>query len=133
MANKVMSRAEIYRQMEHYLNDDNKIISVRFFAELAGCSMDTIYTVFKYKEYPLSEIMQIRISRALEKLKRGEVRVMRNRDRTHELHYLKKAKPVMTKGYALSLTGGKIGLKIGPHNRADYSQAGLMEKPKCRS
>ena len=82
MANKVLTKAEIFRRMERYLDDPEKIISVSFMAELAGCEEHTVYKIFRQKNMPLSERMQIRFSSALQKLERGEVRVMRYRDKT---------------------------------------------------
>jgi hypothetical protein len=133
MANKVLTKAEIFRRMERYLDDPEKIISVSFMAELAGCEEHTVYKIFRQKNMPLSERMQIRFSSALQKLERGEVRVMRYRDKTRQLHYVKEPRPVTRNGYSLNVTGGKIGISVGPQNRGDYSQPTFEEKMKWRS
>jgi hypothetical protein len=132
MVNKVLNKAEIYRRMNRFLDDGDKIISVNFFAELCGCSMEAIYKIFKYKTLAMSESMQIRVSKALGRLENGEVRVMRNRDMTRELHYIKKPKPVVDKNCELTFRDGQIGLKIGIKNRGDYSQPTFEEKVKWR-
>ena len=59
MANKVLTKAEIFRRMERYLDDPEKIISVSFMAELAGCEEHTVYKIFRQKNMPLSERMQV--------------------------------------------------------------------------
>lgn len=133
MESKVLNKAEIYRRMSRFMSDPDRIMSSAFFAELAGCSQDYLYKVFVYKNLPLSETMQIRISAALKKMQNGEVRVMRNRDNTRELHYVRNAKPVMQKACTLDIQNGKFSLKIGPKNRGDYSQASLKEKAKWQS
>ena len=132
MANKVLTKVEIYRRVARYLEDPNKIMAVRFFAELCGCSEEAIYRIFRYKNLGLSESMQIRVSGALGKMERGEVRVMQNQDRTRTLHYVKTAKPVMQKSCRLDIQNGKISLSVGLKNRGDYSEPDLMEKAKWR-
>lgn len=132
MENKVLTKAEIYRRMARYMNDKHRIMSPAFFAELAGCSEDYLYKVFLYKTLALSETMQIRISAALKKMQNGDVRVMQNRDRTREVHYIRNPRPVMQKGYALDIANGNFSLRVKPINKGDYSEGSLMEKMKWR-
>lgn len=124
----VLSKAEIYRRMERYLEEEDRVMSVRFLAELAGISERLIFGIFVGGTHTMSEESQVRMSRALERLERGDVTVMRNRNNTKYLQYNKVPKPRMVRGYGLKLDGGKITLNIAPKNRADFSKPNFREQ-----
>ena len=124
----VMSKAEIYRRMERYLEEEDRIMSVKFLAELAGLSERLIFGIFVGGTHTMSEETQVRMSRALERLERGDVTVMRNRNQTKYLQYNSTPKPRVVRGYGLKLDAGKISLKIGLKNRADFSKRTFKEQ-----
>ena len=124
----VLSKAEIYRRMARYLEEEDRLMSVKFLAELAGLSDRLIYGVFVGGTHPMTEETQARMSRALMRLERGDVTVMRNRNQTKYLQYNTQPKPRMVRGYGLKLDGGKITLNLGVKNRADFSKPTLKEQ-----
>jgi AraC-like DNA-binding protein len=124
----VLNKAEIYRRMERYLEEEDRIVSVKFLAELAGLSERLIFGIFVGGTHTMSEETQVRMSRALERLERGDVTVMRNRNRTKYLQYNNTPKPRIVRGYGLQLDGGKISLKIGLKNKANFSNLTFKEQ-----
>ena len=84
-----MTKAELFRQMARFAKDTNRAVSWDFFAEMTGISAQHLQDVFVTRKHPMTETTQIRVTRALEKLKRGDVTVMQNRDRTRFLLYHK--------------------------------------------
>jgi len=72
------------------------------------------------------------MSRALMRLERGDVTVMRNRNRTKYLQYNRDPKPRMVRGYGLKLDGGKITLNLGVKNRADFSKPTFKEQMESK-
>jgi AraC-like DNA-binding protein len=124
----VLNKAEIYRRMERYLEEEDRIVSVKFLAELAGLSERLIFGIFVGGTHTMSEETQVRMSRALERLERGDVTVMRNRNRTKYLQYNNTPKPRIVRGYGLQLDGGKISLKIGLKNKANFSNPTFKEQ-----
>ena len=130
--NEVLSKAEIYRRMERYLEEEDRIMSVKFLAELAGLSERLIFGIFVGGTHTMSEESQVRMSRALQRLERGDVTVMRNRNRTKYLQYNQQPKPRVVRGYGLKLDGGKITLNIGLKNRADFSKRTFKEQMESK-
>ena len=130
--NEVLSKAEIYRRMERYLEEENRVMSVKFLAELAGLSERLIFGIFVGGTHTMSEESQVRMSRALERLERGDVTVMRNRNRTKYLQYNTTPKPRVVRGYGLKLDGGKITLNIGLKNRANFSNPTFKEQMESK-
>lgn len=128
----VLSKAEIYRRMARYLEEDTRVMSVKFLAELAGISERLIFGIFVGGTHPMSEETQVRMSRALKRLERGDVTVMRNRNQTKYLQYNRDPKPRMVRGYGLKLDGGKITLNLGVKNRADFSKPTLKEQMESK-
>jgi hypothetical protein len=124
------SKADLKIWMWRFLNDPNKIISGELFAELAGVSYQSIKDVFMYKKYPVSHLMQIKVSRAAEKVEAGDVTVMMNRDRTRFVQYNQESKPPLKRETRLSFDGGEFKIKLGIVNRADYSRPTLKEELK---
>lgn len=130
--NDVLSKAEIYRRMARYLEEDTRVMSVKFLAELAGISERLIFGIFVGGTHPMSEETQVRMSRALKRLERGDVTVMRNRNHTKYLQYNRDPKPRMVRGYGLKLDGGKITLNLGVKNMADFSKPTLKEQMESK-
>ena len=126
--NKPLPKAELYRRMDRFAADNKKALSWRFLGELAGVDAEHLRNVFVNKSAPLTEYIQIRVSRALERLAAGDVTVMQNRWRERYLEYNSKPKPRMVKDNKLVLRDGKIELQVGVRNRNDYSEPTLQEQ-----
>lgn len=124
----VLSQFELHKRMKRFLDDPRRPISIRYFAELAGLSYDTINNVFVHRTYAMTPEVQTRISYALHRLERGDVEVMVRRNRTRFLKYNETDKPVFRKTYRLELGPEGIKLGTGLRNRADYSHATLKEQ-----
>lgn len=125
---KVMSKAEIYRQMERFWKDPDKTLSIRMFAELCGLSETLLKRVFYVKDMAMSEHTQIAVSRALERMTRGDVMMVYDRNSRRSLFYRQEPRPRLAKSMNLTVRDGKIGLKVGVKNKSDYSYAGFDEQ-----
>ena len=123
-----MTKAELFRQMARFAKDPNRAVSWEFFAEMTGVSQEHLRDVFIYKKHPMTEMVQIRTSRALEKLKNGDVTVMQNRDRTRFLQYNKEPKPRVVRDNRIAFENGQFKLQIGLRNKSDYSHPDLNEQ-----
>ena len=126
----ILPKAELKRQMKRYHEDPKKALSVAFLAELSGLSAQHIRDVFFYDKEPLTEMVQIRMSRALARLAAGEVQIMQNRNNSRFMQYNKENKPRMVKSNEITFKNGQFGLKLGVKNANDYSQPTLAETLK---
>jgi hypothetical protein len=124
----ILPKAEIYRRMERFWKDPNRSLSIHFFAELCGLSESLIRQVFQTKELPMSEHTQICVSRALERMTRGDVAMYYNRDKSRKLVYRQEPKPRLARSLSLNVEGGKIGLKASIRNKSDYSDQTFSEQ-----
>lgn len=125
---KALGKAEMYRQMDRFADDPNSPFSWQSFAELSGVSASHLRRVFVYRDAPLTEEVQVRVSRALDRLKAGEVTVMYNKDKTRFVKYHPEPKPRVSRGYKIALIDGRLQVKTGLVNRNDYSQTTLKEQ-----
>lgn len=122
-----LSKFELKRQIKRFHADKDRGISINLFCELAGMSMAHFLDVFVRDKEPLTEVVQIRVSKAYQQWKSGNVRVMQNKDRTRYVEYRKESKPPMMASMGLQVTSGGIKLKVGMVNRHDYSEITLDE------
>lgn len=125
---KIMSKAEIYRQMDRFWKDTDKTLSIRMFAELSGLSQSLLIRVFYVKDTDMSEHTQIAVSRALERMTRGDVIMVYDKGNKRRLIYRQEPKPRLAKSMSLTNDGGKIALKVGIKNKSDYSKPGFSEQ-----
>ena len=125
---KALSKAELYRQMTRFSEDANSPFSWKSFAELCGISADHLRKIFVYRVAPLTEETQVRVSRALEKMKNGDVTVMYNKDKSRFIKHNNEPKPRVVRGYQIKLIGGQLKVQPGLVNRNDYSQVTLKEQ-----
>jgi hypothetical protein len=125
---KIMTKAEIYRQMERFWKDPDKTLSIPMFAELSGLSETLLKRVFYVKDMDMSEHTQIAVSRALERMTRGDVVMVYDRKKRRSLFYRQQPKPRLAKSVGLTVNDGKIGLKVGIKNKSDYSKPGFDEQ-----
>jgi len=125
---KIMTKAEIYRQMERFWKDTDKTLSIRMFAELSGLSQSLLTRVFYVKDMDMTEHTQISVSRALERMTRGDVVMVYDKGNKRRLIYRQEPRPRLAKSMNLTVDGGKIGLKVGIKNKSDYSKPGFDEQ-----
>jgi len=124
----IIPKNELKTQVLRFIDNKNRGISLRLFCELAGIDLRTLMDVFVREEYPMTEYVQIRVSKAYNSWKNGEVAVMEKRNRERFVTYRKEPKPALIRGYGLEVSDGKIKLNVGIKNRNDYSTPTLEEQ-----
>jgi len=61
--NAPLPKSELKRQIKKFLEDLDRGISIKSFAELCGISAQHLKDVFKYETEPLTENVQIRVNK----------------------------------------------------------------------
>ena len=118
----VMLKKQLLDTIQRFCDDKNRGISIALFASLCGISMECLRDVFIRRKEILSETVQRRVSKAYQEWKDGNVRVMQNRDTTRFVEYRKEPKLLLRRDNRLMVENGRIVLKTGIVNRADYTQ-----------
>jgi len=116
--------------MKRFYADKERGISIRLFVELCGISHGHFYDIFIYETEPLTKNMQIRVSKAYQQWKAGNVKVMKRMDNTRYVDYRKTPQPVFKPKMGLQVTSEGIKIKVGMANRHDYSEISLDEALK---
>lgn len=127
---QIHTKAELRKMFKRFHADDKRGISLALFADMCGISLHHLYQVFIAETETLTETTQIRVSRALEAHRKGQLRVMENplnRKRYAEYRPKGEEKPRMVKGVSFVVNNGKIGLQPRPVNRQDFSRPNLDE------
>lgn len=125
---KSLPKKELMRIIKRFLADHKRGISVNLFAELCGVHPDSIKKTFIDEEYPLTEYMQVRVSKGYTAWRKGQVAIMQNRDTSKFVEYRKEDKPRLTRGYGIQFVDGQVKLNIGLKNRNDYSGIDIDEQ-----
>lgn len=130
--NTAIPKLELKRLMRRFILDKDRGISLKLFSNHAGLSEAHFYDVFKYLSEPLTEMMQIRVSKAYQEYCRGELAIMQNRDNTRFVQYRKEAKPQFERTSKLELVDGRIQIKLGIKPKYEYNDLTLDEQLKGR-
>lgn len=130
MLPETIPKRELLRIIKRFIKDKNRGISVKLFAELCGIHREHLLDVFHYKIHPLTEYVQIRVSKGYTSWLKGEIAVMQNRDKTRFVQYRREPKPRLARTTGLHLVNGEIKIKVGVINRGDYSGQTLDEALK---
>jgi hypothetical protein len=130
--NTAIPKVELKRLMRRFILDKDRGISLKLFSNHAGLSEAHFYDVFKYLNEPLTEMMQIRVSKAYQEYCRGELAIMQNRDRSRFVQYRKEPKPQFEKTSQLQLIDGRIQIKLGIKPKYQYNEISLDEQLKGR-
>ena len=126
----VIPKRELLAIIKRFIKDQNRGISVKLFAELCGINKEHLLDVFFYRIHPLTEYIQIRVSKGYKAWEKGEVAIMQNRDKTRFVSYRREPKPRLARTTGLHLVNGQIRLKVGVSNHGDYSKPTLDEQLK---
>jgi hypothetical protein len=126
----VISKHELKRIIKSFLEDKKRGISMRLFAELAGISETYLQSIFLYELEPLTEIVQIRVSKAFNAWKNGEVSIMETFHGKRFIQYRKIAQPLAKKTLGLKYTKEGIKINLGIKPKYDYSGTNLDEELK---
>ena len=126
---EVISKVELMRMVKALLADKKRGIPIPLFAELCGVDRRTLHNVFVHELYPMSELVQRRLSRGYNAWRNGEIAVMERYGKKW-IEWRKEPKKRMVRGYGLTLENGQIKLQVGIKNRLDYSGYTLDDKLK---
>jgi AraC-like DNA-binding protein len=127
MLPQVIPKRELLRIIKRFVKDQNRGISVKLFAEVCGVNKEHLLDVFYYRTQPLTEYIQIRVSKGYKSWLKGEVAVMQNRNNSKFVEYRREPKPRLARSTGLHLVNGEIKIKIGISNKGDYSGLSLDE------
>jgi hypothetical protein len=122
-----MTQAELRKAVKRFLADPTRVVSQNLLADAAGISLATFRDAF-IDDLPMSEVTQIRMTKALEHLRKGDLQVVRNRNKTKDIVYRKDPKPDLGRSMGLTVQGGQIRLKVGVRNLNDYREPSFKEK-----
>jgi hypothetical protein len=125
---EVLPKYEIYKRVSRLIADESSPWSWSMLGELCGYHWQHLRHVFIYKDTPMTDPLQIRMSKALGEIERGEVSIMRNKDNSRFVKYNKDPKLRVARGYQIELRGGQLAVKTGLVNRNDYSKVTLKEQ-----
>jgi len=124
----VLPKTELKAVIKRLLLDPNRGISSNLFADLCGIDRRTLERIFLTGEYPLSENVQRRVSRAYNRYKNGEIAIYRNPDNTRFVTFRKEPKPRFARNNQIVFENGQAKVKCGIVNRLDYSRETLDEQ-----
>lgn len=127
---KAIPKNELRLIIKRFIADKNRGISVKLFADLCGVDYEHLRKVFVYDLYPITEWLQIRVSKGYQRWKAGDVAVMQNQDTSRFVEYRKQPKPMLKRSQKIEFKNGQIKINIGIRNRADYSYETLDEQLK---
>jgi len=125
----IIPKKELLRIIKAFVADDRRGIPLELFSELCGIDRKTIYNVFINEKYPMTELIQRRVSKGYDAWRNGEVAVMERYGKKW-IEWRKEPKMRMVRGYGLTVKGGEIKLDIGIKNRLDYAGYSLDDKLK---
>ena len=130
MAHDILTKSDLLKRFKRFHADKNRGISLALFADMCGITVGHLHQVFITETEPLTEVTQIRVSRAMLAHQKGQLRVMENplsKKRYAEYRPKGEEKPRMAKAVSFVIENGKIGLQPRPINRQDFSRPDLDE------
>ena len=130
MDNKPLTKAQLKAEIRRFIADLDRGISVKLFAELCGINKEHLLDVFYFRVHPLTEYIQIRVSKGYKAWKNGEVAVMQRQDKTRYVEYRRNAAPRVVNSTGLQVVNGAIKIRLGVRNLGDYSVPDLNEQLK---
>ena len=129
---KVMPRKELLRQLKLFKQDKKRGITIKNFALIAGIGYQYLNSIIAEREQ-MSEIMQKRLSKALNEFRMGKVATIEHVSGRTEPVYRQKPVPLARKNMGLTVKDGQITLSIGMRQLGDYSRptlGELLDKPR---
>jgi len=124
---KRYTKTELKRIMHKFLQDKHRGISQKLFAELAGISLTTLRNVFVNETESLSDMVQMRVTRAYEHVLHGRIKIMSHKN-VRSVEYRKEAAPRLRRNTQLVLTPDGFKIKTGIRLKHDYSTVTLDEQ-----
>ena len=124
----MMTKKELKAAIDRFCADEGRVLSIENLCALAGISKDTFRNVFRLGVTSITIPTQLRLEKALKALERGEIKVMRNPDKTVTASWRRKAEPEFARSMGLAFRGGRIVVKTGLVNVNDYTKPTFKEE-----
>ena len=128
MEHRPFSKENLRKIIKRFAADKKRGISLEHFCEIAGVDLRDFRKAFLEDKLNISEVMQIRVSKAMHSYMRGDIVVYQHWDRTKTVEYRKESKPVFKKNLGFTITKEGVKLDIGLVNRRDYTKPNFMER-----
>lgn len=128
MLQGIIPKKRLLTEIKRFIKDKDRGISLKLFADLCGIDKTHLMDVFFHRTHPLTEYIQIRVSRGYEAWKKGEVAIMQNQNNTRFVQHRPRPLPRVANTSALQVVNGEIKIKMGMRNLGDYSQPDLDEQ-----
>lgn len=125
---EVIPKRQLMTEIRRFLKDKNRGISTKLFANLCGIDPRHLLDVFLYQTNPLTEYVQLRVSKGYKAWQAGDVAVMQKQDNTRYFAYRRQPKPRTGTTTELQVVNGEIKIRMGMRNLGDYSQPTLDEQ-----
>lgn len=121
------TKQELLRQVNRFLTDRKRGISIEQFAELCGLDKSLIQSVFVSQTMPMTERTQVRVTRAFNEWMSGNVRIMYSHAKGTYVEYRKQSKVPLMPHYGIKVTPDGIKMDIRMKNRHYYGDSTLDE------
>jgi hypothetical protein len=125
----VIPKSELLRIIKAFVSDKRRGISIQLFADVCGIDRSQIYEVFVHEQYPMSELVQRKVSRGYSAWRDGYIAVMEQYGKKW-FEWRKEPKVRMVRSQSLQVRNGQIVLNVGIRNRLDYVGSSLDEQLK---
>jgi len=96
--NDVIPKKELLKIIKAFVADERRGIPLELFSELCGVDRKTLYNVFIVEKYPMTELVQRRVSKGYESWRDGEIAVMERYGKKW-FEFRKTPKVRMVRGY----------------------------------
>lgn len=124
---EIIGRADLIAQLRRFAKDRHRGIPLELFCELAGIDREYLWSIL-FRDYVMTERVQIRLSKTFTAWKNGEIAVYRNRNRSVTAKYRTKPQQYLRRSLALRFSPDKgISLDARPRLRGDYTKPTLFE------
>ena len=121
------TKQELLRQVNRFLLDRKRGITIKQFAELSGLDYSLIKDVFIYQNMPMTERTQVRVTRAFNEWMAGNVKIMYSHAKGTYVDYRKQSKVPLMPHYGIKVTPDGIKMDIRMKNRHYYGDNTLDE------
>lgn len=127
MSHKAYTKRELMTLIRRFIRNKDRGISIALFSDAAGLNKSHFMDIFWYRTMPLTEKMQLRVSRAYDAWKDGKIAIMQNRDTSKFVTFRENPQPRILPSANLQMINGQIKIRVGMRNIDDYSQPPILE------
>jgi predicted HTH domain antitoxin len=119
-----LSKQQLKKELQLFLADKDRGISIKNFCELAGISERLFQYVVRDEKMPMTEATQRGLNRAYQHWKEGRIRVMKKHTNETYPDYRKEPKQPLMPMSKLVMTSEGFKVQNKPINRHDYANFG---------